>query len=570
MQPAVQTLRQRSEVRPAADNQRDSASISNPQQVGNRSRRIAAADGCVLLFILAATALFSATWTPDWLAVDTAQTVSVARNIATHGEIATDIIYYEEHLQFAQVPVPQTVFPAGYPGLIAAVMLFGTSDVLAARIIVTVSFTLVPLLLLWNLRRLGLNAWWAAFLSLMWLVMQPMWWNAQGLQSELPFIACTLGAFACLLKSNDKQGAWSWLLAAGALTALACSIRYAGVFFALSVGLVLAFDWARQRTSRCFLRGVAFCVPPLFTLAAMFTRNASLVGDMKGGNNHLATKPLDDVLRTTWYSLTDLWGWSRSGLMNGEASELLLLVGVMSAVYIAVSRKRTHKNAQRALPEGGAVNSMWMLSVTYCSVSLACLFWLETTTSVGLCPRLLLPIIPFLLIGFAQILKPFHVRTNTGGLQLVPAALVLLAVVTGQIELWAKHHQPSVVSRIRIAIDELSEPHRRPSWTEIMELTDDRPVLCNECHCVSNVTQLPVVGLAHEMYTSREWNHDKVRELVDRFDVQLVLVFPEVFDEASESTRYFEGLLAGDIPHWLTPIVTEGSVRAYAVKPAAL
>ncbi len=528
--------------------------------------RNVSAGWCVLIASIATAIVFTATWTPDWLANDTAQTLSVARSIAASGNIATDVIFYEEHLQFLQSPVPQTVFPLGYPAVIALLMQLGLSDVQAAQVIVTLSFALVPLLLFWILQRFGVIAIWSAAISLIWLAMQSMWWNAQGLQSELPFIACTLGALACLHRAEMSVASWRWVIVAGTLAALAVSFRYAGVFFALSVGVVLAGDWLCRRSRFSFVRCAAFAALPLLTLTAMFARNASLVGDLKGGNNHLTDKPLSDVVRTMWYSISDLFGWSRAGAEAGEVSELLLLAGIVTAFGVVKVRARKLRHKVRS--DIGAVSASRcseFIPVMYCCIYVASLFWLERATSVGLCPRLLLPTVPFALIAFGQFVAWSSAQRVATWLRFAPACLLLLAMLCGQMELWAKHSQPSAVRDVQSAIDSLAAGNEFSQAIDIVALADGQPVLCNECHCVSNATQLPVVGLAAGNYTSREWNHDTVHELVDQFDVRLVLVFTEIFDEANESPAYFEALAAGDVPEWLTPLVTQGPVRVYAV-----
>lgn len=525
--------------------------------------KVVFADWCVLIASITAAVVFTATWSSDWLANDTAQTLSVARNLASSGEIATDVIYYEEHLQFTASSVPQTVFPPGYPAVIAALMQLGISDVLAAQGVVALSFAAVPLLMFWLLRSFGLKPEWSAAIILFWLAMQPMWWNAQGLQSELPFIACTLGTVACLRHSEASVVSSRWALTAGALTAVACSFRYAGVFFAFSVGLVLATGWLFNRNRVTFWRCAMFTLLPLSTLTAMFARNASLVGDLKGGNNHLSVKPLGEVARTTWYSLSGLVGWSRVGVMQGEVSELLLAAAVVAAGILTLSRF-VRRPAQ---PPGAPARweTSRVIPITYCGVSIAGLFWLERTTSVGLCPRLLLPIIPFALLALGQLIGCCLSDGRLPRARFAAAALALLALFAGQMELWASHRQPPIVKNVRAAVASLAASDS----VEITSLADRRPILCNECHSASNVLRLPVIGLATPNYTSREWNHDTVRELVERYDVRLVMVFADVLEDGEEATAYFEQLAMGDIPDWLTPLVTEGPVLVFQVRQEA-
>ena len=84
--------------------------------------------GIVVLAVVALASLFDGSFFQN----DSAQYVSMAKNlIAGHG-VATSLVWTEEHYRLGGVPVVQTNLPPGYPVLIALVSRLGVEPLRAA------------------------------------------------------------------------------------------------------------------------------------------------------------------------------------------------------------------------------------------------------------------------------------------------------------------------------------------------------------------------------------------------------------------------------------------------------
>jgi hypothetical protein len=104
--------------------------------------RIGVPGWLLVVTVLAANLAMVAQYSPDRLANDAAQYVSEARQILAGRGLATDIAYYDEHHLLGRFPVPQTVFPPGYPLAIAAVAASGVPILASAFVVALLSFNL--------------------------------------------------------------------------------------------------------------------------------------------------------------------------------------------------------------------------------------------------------------------------------------------------------------------------------------------------------------------------------------------------------------------------------------------
>src|SRR5262245_42527564 len=90
-----------------------------------RVRSFAAPSRTRFLFAIlwfTAAAVLLALHDETFVTTDTAQYMGVARNIVDGKGITTSIIYYEEQYRQARIPAQQTVWPPGYPALIASLV----------------------------------------------------------------------------------------------------------------------------------------------------------------------------------------------------------------------------------------------------------------------------------------------------------------------------------------------------------------------------------------------------------------------------------------------------------------
>jgi hypothetical protein len=372
--------------------------------------------------------------------------------------------------------------------------------------------------------------------------------NVLTLSSDVPFAATTLAALLCLQRV-PAQGP-GWALVAGVLAALAFSFRYSGIFFMLSLGVVLAARAALLRTRRAFVDLAATLLVPLVSMAIVLGRNLFLVGDWKGGNAHLIARPLREVGLAFLWGIRDLFGYSRAGLVEGRPREVFALATLaLLTVLAALSRPRWRSPATGVSFRDPATS----LSVVYAALSLLLLWELERTRHLGVSGRMLLPLFPFLLLLVAEITR--HLRWSAPRVpSYVAAGLLATVYLVGQTTLVPPRRLAEAALTVRTIKSALQTIHG-----EGFDLAGppgrSGPLVANEPQLVGAVAGLPVVGLTSPEYTGRRWTVDETYETVRRYGVRYVLFLPGPFTrELQENQDFFRDLAAGKVPPWLETV----------------
>ncbi|MGH7701752.1 MAG: hypothetical protein ACREMO_01550, partial [Gemmatimonadales bacterium] len=254
--------------------------------------------GRPLVWALLATVVVAATWPlKAGLSNDATQYLTSAKELREGHGFSTSILYFDEHYRFGTLPAPQTVWPPGYPALIAGVAATGMGVETAARMIPKVAFVLLfPLLYLLAFRLTGSPV--LASLACLWqLGLTEFWMYLTAPNSELPFIVASLAALLLVPGEIADTRRWAGAsLCAGA----AVWIRYAGVFLLASLAVALVaelwLDWRRRGVPR--LRPVLWASPGFVMVAVLIWRNQLLVGSLQGGNTKVVIQPLSDLLQT--------------------------------------------------------------------------------------------------------------------------------------------------------------------------------------------------------------------------------------------------------------------------------
>lgn len=497
------------------------------------------------------------------LANDTAQYFSVADNLRTGRGLATSIIYYEEHYALGTVPAPQTVFPPGYPVAIALVAATGVATVTAAFLIDLLSWG-VSIWLLFSIAlarghgpalALGCAAAFAC-LALPWVYTYQM-------LSEPLFIVLTLAGARCLVGSR-QQSAYEQSLLAGVAAAAAITVRYAGVFFAAAVAVVLVVELVWRRSRRTLIHGVAFALPVVATTLTLFWRNARLVGDFRGGNAHEVLKPIGDVLYTALRSTASLAGVGRR-LGPAELAGLIALALVAALAW----RARGHVSPARDALATAMRDRAALLTAVYPLVSIVILLYLERTSSIGLYKRMLVPLVPFVFLfalEAARIVKlGERAPRRLARVTLVAVALTYLA---GQVHVArAAFEGPPGASMIASALAEPLGETTVGDWLR-SRVSAEHPVLGNEPQLLGAALKRPVVGLAAPQYTPRTWTADAALRLIRAYGVEHVVLFldPLASGRAEDRLPVLVELAAGTVPAWLVPVHVSNAVRVYRVR----
>lgn len=495
---------------------------------------------------------------------DTAQYLSVARHLVDGEGLKTDLVFFAEHLALGTIPVEQTVFPPGYPLLISIPASLGLSVPDAAFVVTASAFAWVPVVLYLLGLGVGQRPAWALTSALLWIGLVDNWFITWERQSEMPFILFTLLALIALPRDHTDHAARPWV--AGLLAAAAVLTRYAGVFFVLAVVAVLGLGWIKQRSWRSATQLGAFLVGPVVATSWLFWRNLQLVGDFRGGNAYQEIKPVGLVVLKFYKSVCQILGFTGSGLRSFRVGEVLLVVSFLAILALWAR----HRRGQELVPASERLShrdSRLYVAAAYVAFSVVLLFCLELTTSLEFQPRMVLVLVPFFMVIGAQLLSTLRLRSNWASTPLLLLGILLVVTfVAGQ---------RSVVQQMRsrpnlyLLVDQaLSVDFDDSTVKELLrkEISAEHPLMGTEPQMLGAVLAAPVVGLEPPYYTGRTWTAEEVRELVERYQVEYVVLIPELLEVSSERPGFFTGLENAEPPAWLEVVLVDPALRLFRVR----
>ncbi len=505
------------------------------------------------MLVIAVTLVIAWLFRPGWVSNDGAQYLSVAKCLVTGHGISTDIVYYDEHHALGVVPAPQTVFPPGFPALMALGRWLGAPPLWAALGVMLVAYALGAWLLCDVALRLGQRPVIALAVCALWLAFVPHWIDVFLVHSEPAFVALSL-ASAWLLMRDDAPSA----LAAGVCAAGAFSVRYAGLFWLMAVAVMFLAELFGQRARRqVMVRALSFGVAPLGMVGWLFWRNHRLVGDFKGGNDVAADRPAREALVTIGRELLSLLGLEKRGLVALAPLEL----GMVAAVLLLVAALWVYRRDLSLARVAGT--RMWWLSGSYVLISVLLLARLEMTTSIGFESRMFVPVVPFVLLLAGDVVGRLRIASSRAGRVLgVALGLVALVYAGGQIQrLRRQLAAPEMYALVEAALG----PQRALLEAETSAA---HPLLGNEPQLLGGVLDRPVIGLTSDEYSARRFSASEVEALVRRYGVQRVVLMPELLasDAASERPPFFVALAAGAVPPWLTLESEAPGLKIYRVE----
>lgn len=524
-----------------------------PASLGLQSFRQFPLKEVAILVLVAgsSTAVTFFSWSSDLFLSDTAQYLSVARNILEGNGLATSIVYYDEHYRIGGLPVPQTVFPPGYPLAIAALASTGLAPHVSAFLLCLACLNLCTLLLALVLRLSGQSGESSLLGGLLFAGSVAASKNVVVCLSDVPFVAATM--FCLLFVQGLKAGGMRNALFAGAACAAAFSIRYAGIFVVIALGVVLGGRLLVSRTRRALLEFVAALALPALTVCALFARNYLLVGDFKGGNAHEVARPALEVARVFVWALEDIVGYSKSGLVALHWRETILALTAVGAVLAALlARPAIAARKLRVL----AGEPAHLFALAYVSISLVLLWNLEQTRHLGISSRILLPLLPFGVLLAADFLgaiswqrprfKRRYLFMALGGLHLL-----------GQSALLPVRHDPKTVALARSLRDSVGRSAALQQYLG-EDKADGRPVLTSEYRHVPAFLEQPVLGFTSAEFTAKRWTMDLAESTLRRYGVRHILFTPRAFAEADPAEKanmeFFSAMVREEFPSWLTRV----------------
>jgi hypothetical protein len=529
----------------------------------------AAPVGLLAVAIVAVAFVMIASFDLGLINTDTIQLISAARHLIAGDGLSTNIVYYDVQHQFEQLPTPMTVWPPGFPWLLAAALALGAPAAATAFAICLTSHIATSLLLYVGLRRLAISSWIASLAAIAWLV-HPMALTMVIECYTEPFFVCTTLASCFALSEAMRSAPYStrWLLVAGVCAALAILTRYSGVLWPAAAGMWLAIAALRTSSWRPFMAAIVFGSIPLLTTAALFARNFQLSGRMSGGQfEYGGAATLAEALHTFYWN---------SALLLGDVVTVNKFVLGVTIAALGVAFVATIRGERSADP---TTANLLGLATAKLAVLGAFLLMSSIVSWIGFGDyRYWLPGIPFalLVLGFmAQQALANLDRTKSraafwsGAVALTASAAVVTSMMIEVARQWplARAH-PTV----QIIHDGLAA--QLPDGRLVSDaLTKSAPILAHLEQRVAFVTDRSVVGLPDARFTPRAWTTEAAAHVVKAYGITQVLFFPPAFnraDEVNSNLEFFDALLAGHVPRWLRPIYVSDRVQLYAVLPLQL
>lgn len=474
------------------------------------------------ILLVAACVTLVAGFDPIWLHNDAAQYESTARSIRDHHEANTSIVFFGEQVLFGRTPAPQTVFPPGFPVLIAGVSKLAGLDLRTSGFVLNLACYLLTGYLIFDLcRKLGGHPLAAVCSSLTWLCLGiavhcTLW----GI-SEPAFMLFQVLALRLLVSRKTH-----WVLLAGCCAGVAISIRYAGIFLVMTAAMSYFVILVTRRDWDTVKEALTFAAPPTAMVFFLFRRSAQLVGTPLGGNNY----PPQPVKQSAMLFISNgmkLFGIDRHRALN---SDYAIPYIVAMAVFVVILMSRFLADSDRR----AQVKSLLvgdpparLLAMLYPFAYVGILFAVHVRKAAGVSDRLLLPFVPFLGISIALLASHVSLPLRSRWAVRTGMSVLLTLFLVGQLNAW-RHHLDETEYPARAMQSALTAKiDGQQSVVDYLQdnVTNDRPLLCNQPQLTSALLDVPVIGLATGRYnTEGEWTAERVEtEIIDRFQVGLVL-----------------------------------------------
>lgn len=497
--------------------------------------------------------------TERWPFEDTANYLSVARCILNGDGLKTDVVYYPEQASFQTFPAPQTVFPPGYSLAVAAVAKgSGLSVEDSAQVLSLVSYACIAPLLFCFAFLAGLQRTLSYTVLALWLSTAAFWVFTCSVASEAVFVLLTLFAVVCCSASENRR----WLLlVAGTSAAFAFSVRYVGVFLAITLGLAILIHHGFH-IRRMLRSAVLLLSPGALMMAILFVRNHLLIGSWKGGNNY-ESQSFVDVLVIFYYAVCRIVGFSKTSLLQGELVSVGLVAGfVLLAVMLL---KQWSFRGLRSFSRTRDLRQITIL--LYGPVSIAFLFYLDITSNSGMTSRLLLPTIPFFLVTLGLIVQQ-AISSDGWNRRLAMFASVMLiaSFLAGQRISLAEFHNDARIGR---AVERTLQQEVASGETllNLLRRIVTKKSALLSCHpqFTSLYLQRPVLGLPTDYFNTlrNDWTPETTRQYIKGFPVQYVLLLTDV--ELTNDAEFFEQLNSGEAPDWLQQKASGKGFRLFEV-----
>jgi hypothetical protein len=351
---------------------------------------------------------------------------------------------------------------------------------------------------------------------------------------------------------------------------MAFMIRYAGITFVASFGIVMATWWLLRRTLSTWWDAVIAMILPVACVAALFLRNYFLVGSVTGGPSLEHGSSMVQVLLSMRWSIEQMIG------IYDSRGRWLCVIMVIALSWITVVGLRNARRVKDEVVGSSGIVQVLTLSGLYVVITVLLYGYLAYQRQPEMITaRYLLPVLPFIIItaccvfsALKRSVLPMRTLVSVlAGMSFV-AFLAVQVIAMTHWEGWLRND-----TKFAVMIAGMNEHVGSSTVRDIVHTTaQSGSVLAVDGQLLGMWLDLPTVGLTESSWTRRTWTADEVLTLVRQFDVRVVCAFPSLFDESAEINQhrqFFIDLERGEIPEWLTLIAQTPLVSVYGVLPAS-
>jgi len=539
-----------------------------PQQYRNHVISPIKQGGVVLtasISILVSLFLYSI-YDVSFLTTDSAQYISVAKNILLGNGFSTDLVYYEQHYQIGGLPVPQTVFPPGYSLLIAMPIALGINPVAASFLVNSVSFFLIPLLMYRILSVSGFTQGLSLIPPLLWMSMYINWFFVLISVSEVSFVLFVLGSVLCYLEYENRNHDVRFLLLSAAFIGFSFLIRYAGLFFMLAMLLYQLGAMLQTRSLRRMPDFLLYAFLTFLFVVLVFGRNYYYVGYLTGGVKIANPSSLFELIQSFYWAILKLVGVAGTSYWDviGRYLLLIILLPLLYAIFVVIRRERDFAHGKARII---------LLSVLMIIVYLSFLVYLAASNDRQyLNERYLMPLLPFVLM-LITVLSAFVVR-ELRNKKMIPVFVysmilfVLLISQTGRFlqELdWITGRQ-----EYETLTEAMSTPNGNTTYLNYMKenISKEHPLLMPNGQLAGIYLDVPVVGLTQSLFTNRIWTDSEVKKLAKQYQIEHILFLKTPYlreNPANRNKIFFNKLHNGPVPEWIEILYDSDKFSIYKV-----
>ena len=488
----------------------------------------------VALAVLVINVFAVITWDVSHISNDGIQYLSTARNWLAGNGFSTNALIYAPHFQ-GEFPAVQTVWPPGYPLVIALFSKLGMDLHQSALAVNLLMHAMASLVILLILRRLEVTSTFAILSAFAFYLMSIPWAYASALLTE-PLFTTLLLAALLFLPDIKRSNLAVWVLC-GVVIAAGIYVRYSTVFLALGTGIgIFICLIAHQRKPMAgfvksnFKLALLIAIPAIAFLHLMF-RTYTFIGTLYRYSGSKTPESLASTVYLWFAKASELLGFTSSSLLPGSVSKITFVV----LVAIAVITTAVFLFQKRASNSEKARLYFQTLSLVACAHAIALILYLTvnsmSSTPLEILPRYVYQIYPGLFAVFCYML--FHVienfRAKTGGVGIFASgitvamlAIYFIAQINSQITLRPRYFSEAMGAQAMLNLPVTADKNLTDYTISCFSnsYSEGDAIWSTHGQVISLHTDIPTVTHAN-IYTDRPFDGNQLTQQIEDYKLQM-------------------------------------------------